>query len=242
MKFDFGSRAADACQIWEWQDHYNTQSCGFETSRDLAVRRLTVWWIEALDGMGEIYLHLTTTKSEPCVSFFWGIVCHEMIDGYLQINLDLWSIKNHHCCSAEWQILLSVWSSVLLTTKTVPGDKDINVWLIFWYHTAFGNAWLYYFMFFKRKSYCLVSVTMGNINPIPFWGSFERIDPCHVEFVWGNIKICLHCVSFLNTDTEIAQVAEILPCGRQGPFYPAKSIPWLLMTGRYKEPRHQKPY
>ena len=31
----------DACQIWEQCHHYNTQSRGFETSRDLAVRRLT---------------------------------------------------------------------------------------------------------------------------------------------------------------------------------------------------------
>ena len=31
----------DACQISERYDHYNTQSRGFETSRDLAVRRLT---------------------------------------------------------------------------------------------------------------------------------------------------------------------------------------------------------
>ena len=34
-------RCRDACQISVWNDHYNTQSRGFETSRDLAVRRLT---------------------------------------------------------------------------------------------------------------------------------------------------------------------------------------------------------
>ena len=32
----------DAWQISEWYDHYNIQSRGFETSRDLAVSRLTV--------------------------------------------------------------------------------------------------------------------------------------------------------------------------------------------------------
>ena len=37
----------DACQISVRNDHYNTQSRGFETSRDLAVRRLTAMWIEA---------------------------------------------------------------------------------------------------------------------------------------------------------------------------------------------------
>ena len=32
-------RCQDACQILERQDHYNIQSRGFETSRDLTVRR-----------------------------------------------------------------------------------------------------------------------------------------------------------------------------------------------------------
>ena len=34
-------RCRDACQISEQYNHYNIQSHGFETSRDLAVRRLT---------------------------------------------------------------------------------------------------------------------------------------------------------------------------------------------------------
>ena len=38
----------DACHISEWYDNNNTQSCDFETSRDLTVRRLTAWWIEVL--------------------------------------------------------------------------------------------------------------------------------------------------------------------------------------------------
>ena len=38
----------DTCKVLEWYDHYNTQSRYFETSRNLAVRRLTAWWIEAL--------------------------------------------------------------------------------------------------------------------------------------------------------------------------------------------------
>ena len=37
----------DACQISERYDHYNIQSRGSETSRDLAVRCLTAYWIEA---------------------------------------------------------------------------------------------------------------------------------------------------------------------------------------------------
>ena len=37
----------DTSQISERYDHYNIRSRGFETSRNLAVRRLVVWWIEA---------------------------------------------------------------------------------------------------------------------------------------------------------------------------------------------------
>ena len=33
-------RCRDACQIADGYDHFNIQSLGFETSRDLAVRRL----------------------------------------------------------------------------------------------------------------------------------------------------------------------------------------------------------
>ena len=40
-------RYRDACQIPERYDHYNIQSRGFETPRDLAVRRLTAYWIYA---------------------------------------------------------------------------------------------------------------------------------------------------------------------------------------------------
>ena len=41
-------RCRDVCQISERYDNYNIQSHGFETSRDLAVKRLTAQWIEAL--------------------------------------------------------------------------------------------------------------------------------------------------------------------------------------------------
>ena len=38
----------DACQILQQCTHYNIQSCGFKTSRDLAVRRHTALWVEAM--------------------------------------------------------------------------------------------------------------------------------------------------------------------------------------------------
>ena len=44
------TRCRDACQTSERYDYYNTQSRDFETSRDLAIRRLTAWRIEALES------------------------------------------------------------------------------------------------------------------------------------------------------------------------------------------------
>ena len=40
-------RCQCTCQIAERFNHYNTQPCDFETSRDLAVRRPSAWWPEA---------------------------------------------------------------------------------------------------------------------------------------------------------------------------------------------------
>ena len=51
---DFSNRSEicqaprDVCQMLEWYDPYNIQSRGFETARDLAVRRSSPLWIEAL--------------------------------------------------------------------------------------------------------------------------------------------------------------------------------------------------
>ena len=48
-------RCRDACQISLRHDHYNTQSRGFETSRDLAGTHLNPLWIEAPAGVRVIY-------------------------------------------------------------------------------------------------------------------------------------------------------------------------------------------
>ena len=51
LKFDrhLGSTAAQgACQISEWLEKSKPESCGFDTSQDLVVRRLTTLWSEAL--------------------------------------------------------------------------------------------------------------------------------------------------------------------------------------------------
>ena len=41
-------------------------------------------------------------------------------------------------------------------------------------------------------------------------------NPCCAEFIYGNMKICLHLLSFLSTDLSLA--VEILPHGRQRPI------------------------
>ena len=56
----------------------------------------------------------------------------------------------------------------------------------------------------------------------------------------GNMKIYLHFSIIVNT--KEAQVLEILPHGRQGPFGSTQSIPHLFMACRRKEPRHQQPW
>ena len=67
----------------------------------------------------------------------------------------------------------------------------------------------------------------------------QWVNHCHAELCLENMKLYLHFVSLLNI--EMAQVIEIFPCERQGPVYPAKSISWLLMTWRRKEPGHHQP-
>ena len=72
------------------------------------------------------------------------------------------------------------------------------------------------------------------------WWVFK---PHEVKFIFRQLKIIyLHFLSFLNT--EIAQVAEILPYDIQESVYAAQSIPlaWLLMTWWCNEPGHQQPW
>ena len=57
-------RCRDACQISEWYDNSNIQSRFFETSRDLAVRRLTAKWIEAHNDMGLSIIRPSPTTTQ----------------------------------------------------------------------------------------------------------------------------------------------------------------------------------
>ena len=47
---------------------------------------------------------------------------------------------------------------------------------------------------------------------------------------------------FKISNAKMGQAPEILPCGQQGFIEPALSIPWLLITWRFREPGHQQPW
>ena len=67
----------------------------------------------------------------------------------------------------------------------------------------------------------------------------QWVNPCH-DFILGNTKRYLHFTSLLKN--EMMQIVEILPHGRQGLVYLTRSIPWMLITWRGKEPGHQQPW
>ena len=64
-------------------------------------------------------------------------------------------------------------------------------------------------------------------------------NPLHAKFLRENINIYLDFLSFLHTNKT--QVVEIPPQAKEGPRYSIKSISWLLMSWRRKEPGHQQP-
>ena len=66
-----------------------------------------------------------------------------------------------------------------------------------------------------------ISMSSFDVNR-PQW-----VNLCAVEFRSGNANIYMYFLSFLNT--QMAQVVEIIPYGRQGPIYPPLSTLWLLM-------------
>ena len=72
------------------------------------------------------------------------------------------------------------------------------------------------------------------------WLSSMSPDPNELTFVyWIWFRKHRNAFAFLSIfSIEIVQVIEILPLGRQLPFYPVYSIPLLLMTWWHKQPGH----
>ena len=66
------------------------------------------------------------------------------------------------------------------------------------------------------------------------------LNPLRAKFFRVNINMYLHFMTFLRTYKT--QVVEIPARVRQGPAYTTKSISWLLMSWRRKEPGHQQPW
>ena len=65
-------------------------------------------------------------------------------------------------------------------------------------------------------------------------------NPCTNGFILENMINILTFLSFLNS--EMVQVVEGIPHGRQRHLYPTKSTSWLLMAWQCKESCHQQPW
>ena len=69
---------------------------------------------------------------------------------------------------------------------------------------------------------------LRNMNKVICWNNIRA------KCFKGNIDIHLNFVSFLHID--VTQALKIVPYVREGPTYSIKSISWLLMSWRRKEP------
>ena len=63
---------------------------------------------------------------------------------------------------------------------------------------------------------------------------------CNECFFYKTQNMYLNFLSFLKSD--MVQVVEILPCGRQKTVHPGWFILWLLLIYWCKEPGHQQPW
>ena len=108
----------------------------------------------------------------------------------------------------------NVWISLKMSMKFVPKVRINNITSLVLIMAWCGQATSHYLNQWWFILLTHICVTW------PRW-----VNSCHVEYIWRIIKICF---SFLNTET--AQVVEMLLHERQGPTYPTKSIPRLLMV------------
>ena len=114
-----------------------------------------------------------------------------------------------------------------------PGANELKYWLpflspIIW--SLPGNAW----------RWDLGWSRVGRLSPGPVAEKITKtFNPLCAKFFRGNINIYLHFTSLFHTETT--EVHEIFLRVRRGPTYSNKSISWLLITWRRKEPGHQQP-
>ena len=123
---------------------------------------------------------------------------------------------------------------------------------ILWLYLYFLNI-LYFFKYsctniFHRHSLCTFYSKWKYLRysykmTHTWWYALYKsclLNPLSAKFFRGNINRYLHFMSYLHANTT--QVVEISPRARQGPAYSTKSISWLLMSWRRKEPGHQQPW
>ena len=104
-------RRRDDCNISKWYDNFNTQSRGFETSGDLTVRRLTAWWIEALDArwprsLVPYWCHKATMRQPGENTFPWRSHCPTPRAAFERCT---WSQKRKVCHDDNLLVTDSTW-------------------------------------------------------------------------------------------------------------------------------------
>ena len=123
--------------------------------------------------------------------------------------------------------------------------REINTKItLLWAHKQFATrvpTLFYIHLLGMLRSLFTLTVSLVRSQGIPLMTSWkEDLNPLRAKFFRGNINIYLYFVSFLHIDTT--QVVEILPHIIQEHTYSTKSISWLLMSWRRKEPGHQTPW
>ena len=134
--------------------------------------------------------------------------------------------------------------SLTKVTKFGPFPCTIlyNSWLFYpsWQATCFERplSWVAFI-----EGFHCISVSFSlfpGVNPEVVSKLTGVLNPLRAKFFRGNRNIYLYFMSFLQID--MTQGVEIIPQIRQEPTYSTRSISWLLMSWRRKEPGHQQPW
>ena len=164
-----------------------------------------------------------------------------------QEKISLWPDKTCPCLHCTKSDTLSNHCELIKLTKIILG-QTMHVWEI---SIRSSHSWFTYILCNK---YIIKFRSLINCDPrirpcacVSYSLSWEcrrkmidcyTINPCCTEFIFMTQRY-LYFLSYLNT--EMAQVVETFPWGRQRLVYPAQSIMWFLMTWWYPEPEHQQP-
>ena len=104
-------RCRDACQISERCDHSNMQSRGFETSRNLAVRRSSTLWIEAQNlAIGKI----EKNANFAIYIYIYPYIAKFVLMLFITIIIRLWrpTLARHQATVWEITSKKGLWDSI----------------------------------------------------------------------------------------------------------------------------------